>query len=187
MKRLVVIALLALSFCQAAAQSWRVVDTSSSTYDTVQYSAPKINPIRYFGSPFCQHFANIKLLIGPQDFGIGAEYSYLPELWGFGLSGFVGYSNLWLAGGANYRLSRPWSHYDWHLYANGGIRCADGRMADVRPTLEAGIRMASAEGLGSFCYSSGSIGALTDFRHVYLTVGLSITLSTLFSFLILFP
>lgn len=187
MKHLLLIAFLTLPLHYVAAQSWNVVDTSSHTYDTVQYSAPKVNPIRYFGSPFCQHFSDVKLLAGSDDFGVGLTYSYLPELWGFGLTGYIGISNLWLGGGALYRLSRPWSRYDWHLYANGGIRCADGRFAEVRPTLEAGIRMAAPTGLRSFCYSSGSLGVLTDFQGVYATIGLSVTLSTLFSLLLIFP
>ncbi len=187
MKRaLVFITFLVLGVC-VMAQRRNVVDTSAATYDTVQYSAPKINPIRYFGSPFCSHFADIKLLVGVEDFGVGLDYAYLPELWGFGLSGYLGYANLWLSGGVQYRLSKPWSRYDWHFYGHAGVSCIDGSFRHVRPALEAGVRMAAPTGMGQFCYSSGSLGVLTDFSGIYLTVGLSVTLSTFFSFLLLFP
>lgn len=187
MKKLTLILLLLLPCCQAAAQSRHVVDTAAATYDTVQYSSPRINPIRYFGSPFCEHFAQLKLLAGSSDFGVGLDYAYIPELWGFGVAGYIGYANLWLAGQVDYRLSRPWSRHDWHLYGNGGIRCADGRFGEMRPMLETGVRMCSPQGMGSFCYYSGSLGVLTDFHDIYLTVGLSVTLSTFFSFLLVFP
>ena len=118
MRRALIYTAFILSWLCAAAQSRDLVDTSAATYDTVQYFAPKVNPIRYFGSPFCNHFAEIRLFTGLYDAGVGLDYTYLPEIWGFNLTGNVGYANLWLSGGAAYRLSKPWSRYDWHLYGN---------------------------------------------------------------------
>ena len=99
MRRALIYTAFILSWLCAAAQSRDVVDTSAATYDTVQYFAPKVNPIRYFGSPFCNHFAEIRLFTGLYDAGVGLDYTYLPEIWGFNLAGNVGYANLWLSGG----------------------------------------------------------------------------------------
>ena len=55
-------------------------------YDTVEYFAPKRNPIYYFGSPFCDHFFELRCILGGDDIGLGALYTYLPEVWGFNVS-----------------------------------------------------------------------------------------------------
>lgn len=185
MKKVLTYVVILLLGVAASAQNHHEVDTSAATYDTVEYHAPKKNPILYFGSPFCEHFAEFRLLFGQEDMGIGLMYSYLPELWGFNLTGTVGFDNLWLSAGAAYRLSKPWSSYDWHLFANAGVRCPDGQFMHIAPTLEAGLRMSAPTGMWSFSYSSGSVSVLTDFSGVYFTLGLSVTLSTLFSFLLL--
>ena len=186
MRRALIYTAFILSWLCAAAQSRDVVDTSAATYDTVQYFAPKVNPIRYFGSPFCNHFAEIRLFTGLYDAGVGLDYTYLPEIWGFNLAGNVGYANLWLSGGAAYRLSKPWSRYDWHLYGNVGVCCEDGSFRHVRPSLEAGIRWASPEGMRGFCYSSGTLGVMTNFDGLYVTFGLGLSVGTLFSLILLF-
>ena len=185
MKKTLTYVVLLLLGVGASAQSHHEVDTSAATYDTVEYHAPKKNPILYFGSPFCEHFAEVRLLFGQEDAGVGLMYSYVPEVWGFNFSGAVSFENLWLSAGAAYRLSKPWSSYDWHLFANAGVRCPDGRFRGLAPTLEAGVRMSAPTGLGRFSYSSGMLGVMTDFSGVYLTLGFSVTLSTFFSFLLL--
>jgi hypothetical protein len=98
----------------------------------------------------------------------------------------VGYANLWLSGGAAYRLSKLWSRYDWHLYGNAGVCCEDGSFRHIRPSLEAGIRWASPEGMRGFCYSSGTLGVMTNFDGVYVTFGLGLSVGTLFSLILLF-
>ena len=168
MKKALTYVVLLLLGVGASAQSHHEVDTSAATYDTVEYHAPKKNPILYFGSPFCEHFAEVRLLFGQEDAGVGLMYSYVPEVWGFNFSGAVSFENLWLSAGAAYRLSKPWS-----------------RFRGLAPTLEAGVRMSAPTGLGRFSYSSGMLGVMTDFSGVYLTLGFSVTLSTFFSFLLL--
>ena len=117
--------------------------------DTVEYSAPKKNPIYYFGSPFCEHFLELRYTSGDDGLGLGAMYSYLPEVWGFNVSAFMmDYNYYWLSGGAAYRLSKPWSHFDWHLYGNAGLSYDNSAIHQLHPTLEMGIRCASADGMG---------------------------------------
>ena len=190
MRRTLTFALMLLCGTVVCAQNDLVADSLAADtayyYDTVEYSAPKRNPIYYFGNPFCDHFCEIKALAGLWDVGIGLDYTYLPEVWGFNVSGMVGLNNLWLSGGADYRLSKPWSEMDWHLYGNAGIRCEDGSFSQIRPTLEAGIRLASPEGLGRFCHTSGTLGVLTDFDGVYVTFGLGLSVTTLLSLLFVF-
>ena len=54
------------------------------------------------------------------------------------------------------------------------------------PSLEAGIRWASPEGMRGFCYSSGTLGVMTNFDGVYVTFGLGLSVGTLFSLILLF-
>ena len=100
MKKALTYVVLLLLGVGASAQSHHEVDTSAATYDTVEYHAPKKNPILYFGSPFCEHFAEVRLLFGQEDAGVGLMYSYVPEVWGFNFSGAVSFENLWLSAGA---------------------------------------------------------------------------------------
>ena len=81
MKKALTYVVLLLLGVGASAQSHHEVDTSAATYDTVEYHAPKKNPILYFGSPFCEHFAEVRLLFGQEDAGVGLMYSYVPEVW----------------------------------------------------------------------------------------------------------
>lgn len=179
MKKRICIILLFCAWAAVQAQN----DTIPPTYeeDSVVYSAPRRNPIYYFGSPFSEHFLEAKLLAGTADVGVGLDYIYLPEVWGWNVGSYVGVANLWLNAGAAYRLSKPWSKADWQLYAKGGIRCADGTFEQVRPTAEVGVRVAAADGWGSFSATSGSVGILTDFEGYYFTFGLGLTMSTLLS------
>ena len=53
-------------------------------FDTAEYEGkmfykPRRNPIYYFGNPFCEHFAEGRLIIGPEGIGLGGVYSYIPE------------------------------------------------------------------------------------------------------------
>ena len=153
--------------------------------DTVEYSAPKKNPIYYFGSPFCEHFLELRYTSGDDGLGLGAMYSYLPEVWGFNVSAFMmDYNYYWLSGGAAYRLSKPWSHFDWHLYGNAGLSYDNSAIHRLHPTLEMGIRCASADGMGQFCITSGTLGVMTNFDGMYLTFGIGLSLTTALSLLL---
>ena len=54
------------------------------------YSQSRVNPLRLFGSPFCNHFAEFKYFGGWDDYGVGVSYSYLPEIWGGHVTAYVG-------------------------------------------------------------------------------------------------
>ena len=155
-------------------------------YDTVEYFAPKRNPIYYFGSPFCDHFFELRVILGGGNIGLGAMYTYLPEVWGFNVSAsMMDVKYFMLSGGAAYRLSKPWSEYDWHLYGNAGISFDYYGSPRLRPTVEAGVRFASAMGLDKLCMSSGSLGIMTDFNRVYATFGIGLSISAILSIFLL--
>lgn len=144
------------------------------------YQAPNINPIYYFGSPFCEHFAEIRFQATPNDFAIGADYAYLPEVWGFHASAMVGKEFNWLLAGADYRLSKPWNNVDWHLYGSVGISECD-NWHSVHPALEVGVRVGSPEQMGRFCLTSATLGLLTTGDNLYVTIGFGLTISVLAS------
>ena len=82
MKRQLIIGLLLLSLYPVAAQTDSTVWADDMGYDSVVYSAPRRNPIYYFGSPFCEHFAELRVGYGDGSLGLGLNYTYLPEVWG---------------------------------------------------------------------------------------------------------
>ena len=145
------------------------------------FSRPNRNPIYYFGSPFCEHFLEAKASVDfVGNWGAGLAYTYLPEVWGFGVDILAG-SDFWISTGAAYRLSKPWNRHDWHLYGNIGFMCEDYKFFKLRPTTEIGIRMASVESLGSFSFNSWSLGIMTDYQHIYPTISVNLSLSILVS------
>ena len=87
MRKVLTLALMLLSGMVVCAQYEGVADSlavDSAYYnDTVEFFAPKKNPIYYFGSPFCEHFCELRYTSGPDGFGLGAlffklinEYNY---------------------------------------------------------------------------------------------------------------
>lgn len=181
---LLMVAWLAVAFTAAAqVEPAQQLPDDSLYYDYAAeevFQAPRINPIYYFGSPFCEHFAEVRFLVGIDDVGVGADYAYLPEVWGFHASALFGRYNNYLLAGADYRLSKPWDEADWHLYGSLGI-CTGDRWHYVRPALEAGVRVAAAEQIGRFCFTSGTLGVLTTGDTWFVTVGFGLTISILAS------
>ena len=160
-------------------------------FDTAEYEGkmfykPRRNPIYYFGNPFCEHFAEGRLIIGPEGIGLGGVYSYIPEVWGFNVSTtLLNSSFYWVSGGGAYRLSKPWTYFDWHLYSNIGLNYDNHSKPVIYPTLEAGVRLASPDGSGKFCMTSASVGVLTDFHSVYVTMGFGISITAVVAMLLL--
>ena len=157
-------------------------DTSSSEF---VYQAPRVNPLRLFGSPFCEHFGEVKYSLGRGGLGIGFGYTYLPELWGFHLMGYLSDRSFTCMAGAGYRLSRPWQDIDWQLYGGVGLRYRDYMNGELRPAAEVGVRVAGDNPYGKFCMTSGTLGLMTDGRQVYLTVGFGITICVVASSLLM--
>ncbi len=166
-------------------------DDTSTFFPKVIYKAPNRNPIYYFGSPFASHFAELDILLGSNDMGIGLTYTYLPEVWGGHITGMAGFTGRWLMAGADYRLSKPWNKTDWHLYGSLGYRY--GTYNDIllseasidyigyRPAIELGLRLGGIPSWGSFCINSFKLGMLTDFHNVYVTLGFSASIALLAS------
>ncbi len=183
MKRALIIGLLLLCLAPLRAQNDSV--SASQIADTIyseeEYQMPNINPIYYFGSPFCEHFFEIKGFAGIDDFGIGITYTYLPEVWGGHATGYT-LNTLWMMAGVDYRLSKPWNDFDWQLYGSMGV-FYDGDFAIWNPAMEIGVRVASAANanMGNFCFNSGTLGLMTNFDEVYITLGASISLSAIFA------
>lgn len=164
-------------FLNARAQD----STALSTQEEVSYRLPGKNPIYYFGSPFASHFFEIPVLIGVDnkdfDIGIGINYSYVPEVWGFNIQAMTSLEANWYMVGAIYRLSKPWNSFDWQVFGNVGLRHAHPLYRDdytYLPTLSVGIRLAEPL-LPIFLSSTNySLSALTDFQRIYLMFGISI-------------
>lgn len=148
------------------------------------YQAPNINPIYYFGSPFCEHFVEIKAGLCNRGYLLGINYTYLPEVWGGHLTGYLGDQSLWILAGPEYRLSKPWSKIDLQLYGSVGVGRGYGEAFSFRPATEVGVRLAASENGSRFCYSSGTVGVMTDFDRMFVTVGFSISISLLLTTLI---
>ena len=147
-------------------------------HEEAEMRAPNINPIYYFGSPFCEHFLDLNTLLGTEGMAFGGTYTYLPEVWGAHLGGFFGFNGYWITAGADYRLSKPWSQKDWHLYGTTGI-CHDKFDNTYNPVLGAGVRMAAVEGLGKFCFTDMSLGLTTNFSCTFVTFGFGLSVAVL--------
>lgn len=183
---LLIIAWLAAAFTAAAqvdSLPQQPLPNDSLFYDYAAeetFQKPNKNPIYYFGSPFCEHFAEVRFIASTDDFAVGADYAYLPEVWGFHVCAMVGKKYNWLMAGADYRLSKPWSNVDLHLYGSLGVAQSE-YWKYVRPALEAGVRVGAAEQLGRLCLTSGTLGLLTTGDNLYVTVGFGLTISVLAS------
>ncbi|MBO4600268.1 MAG: hypothetical protein J5641_05970 [Bacteroidales bacterium] len=185
MKKALIISLLLLCLAPMRAQtdSLLVPKVADTAYSEDDYQAPNINPIYYFGSPFCEHFAEGKVFAGIDDYGLGFNYTYLPEVWGGHLTGYV-LNTLWVMVGPDYRLSKPWQTIDWHVYGSAGV-FYDGDFAIWHPAMEVGVRAGSGVNDGKFCFNSGTLGLMTNFEGIYVTLGLSLTISALMTLLLL--
>lgn len=187
--------MLLIAFCMAAmmatAQNDSIPttgiaqDDSSYVQEEVEYRAPRRNPIYYFDSPFASHFVECKMMAGAADLGLGVEYAYLSEVWGFHVSGIAGIFSSWGLAGVNYRLSSPWANADYQVYGSFGFRngiddsfVVDYNTRCMRPALELGMRVSAVDGWGRFSTTSVSLGYLTDFTHNYVTLGLNVSICT---------
>lgn len=145
------------------------------------YSQSRVNPLRLFGSPFCNHFAEFKYFGGWDDYGVGVSYSYLPEIWGGHVTAYVGEISYSILAGAEYRLSKPWNDLDWHLYGSFGVRQNHYMGVSTRPLAELGLRVASGGPESGFCFSSGTIGVMYDGRDAFVTIGFGLSITALAS------
>ena len=186
MKRFLVVLLLLLSGGMASAQNDTVAlpdaVADSDAYAFEEYTAPRRNPLRYFGSPFADHYCEARLMIGSCDNALGVAYTYLPEVWGGHFSAMWGLNCYWLTGGADLRLSKPWSDYDWHLF--GSVGAGQDRF-DRRwhPMGEVGVRMGAPSNPDRFGHLSGSLSVCLTDEGWAVVCGLSITLT---GFILLF-
>lgn len=131
----------------------------------------KRNPIYYFGHDFCTVFIEMSILAGRGTSAIGVTGAYVPEVWGGYLTWQHGRSCEWFAGGAEYRLSSPWTSTDWHLY--GGLAIGEGFGGEV------GVRVAANSFVNhsKLAFLGGSAGVRATNEGVYFVGGLSIGLS----------
>ena len=148
--------------------------------EPVAYRTPNKNPIYYFGSPFASHFFETPIMIGGYhhdlDIGIGLNYTYLPEVWGWNIATYASINAGWYMAGADYRLSKPWNATDWQLYGDIGVRHFHFPYdREYAPVLAAGIRMSDISRF-KFGLSSATMGIMTDFHYTYFTFGISLTM-----------
>lgn len=151
------------------------------------YSKPQRNALAYFGSSFAEHFLDVKCMVGADDVGIGLNYTFIPEIWGFNLTAYDCFDSQWALAGFNYRLSKPWNRCDWQLYGDLGVGYYDNPYIGIgyTPAIEAGVRLSGSNGR-HFGHYSGTIGVLTDMQRTYFTFGVSISLTFLASISLLF-
>lgn len=170
------------AFMQQAAQ-----DYEDPSLEEPEYRTPRRNVIYYFGSSFAEHFADVKCMIGADDVGIGLNYTFIPEVWGFNVTGYDCFDSRWALIGFNYRLSKPWQTCDWQVYGDLGMGYYHNPYMGpgLVPALEAGIRLGRSSNR-AFGHYSGTLGVLTDLHQTYVTFGLSLTLTTLASLSLLF-
>lgn len=156
-------------------------DSVAAGYEEIVYQAPNVNPIYLFGNPFCDHFAELSFLLGIEDQGIGLTYAYLPEVWGGHATAYLGYETLWLMGGADYRMSKPWSKGDVHLCGSAGVCCMGRSFGQMRPAVGLSLRVSRPEDRGRLSLVSANVGVVTNFDTYYLTLGFSLSLTVLAS------
>lgn len=152
---------------------------------TLRHGA-NINPIYYFGHDFCSSFFEIKTIATYGDIGIGFTFANVPEVWGWYVSPVYSIASGWLTGGAVLRVAQPNSNTDFHLYAGTGLAYCDDHFHTL-PTWEVGLRFAAPDGYrsGALSLMSGSIGLLSNFETTYVTLGLSLELSSVLAGLLL--
>lgn len=183
MKKLFLLLVLLSSFGVAMAQN--VIGAPVYYSDSTQYrpghgTAYDSNPrLHRYGTKgfaksendFNKIFLEAKAMIGTLDATLGASLTYVPDDWGLYASCMWGVNYDWSSFGGVYRLSGPYSQYDWQLY--GGLVFGPGIGG------EAGVRVAFDNVLSSndFSWWSLSMGVTAIQGYSFFTMGCSIGLT----------
>lgn len=135
------------------------------------YHRPKHHYHNRLENDFCAFFLEGETLLTRDNVAFGGQVAWMPRRWGVYASGLVGGRHGYLSAGPVLRLSDCGNWIDWHLY--GGL--------SVSRTLgaELGVRMASPKLWGDFCWTSFSFTMGHVNGYNYVTLGLSLTLTSL--------
>lgn len=115
-------------------------------------------------------FVETRLMLGGLDAAWGLDLSYVPGDWGGYVSNMWGSNYDYMSAGAVYRLSAPYSDYDWQLY--GGLLFGPGMGC------EGGVRVAFDNfGRNNFSWWSASLGVGSIQGYGFVKIGLSIGLT----------
>lgn len=131
------------------------------------YIRPKHHYFNSLKDQYCGFFVETELLLGMHDVAAGANFTYLPDRWGAYASLLGGARGSYLSAGPALRLSGYDDDIDWHLY--GGVMFSPRHLG-----AEAGLRIASPQRRGDFCWMSGSMGLGVAGGDVYVTLGFSL-------------
>ena len=135
------------------------------------YHRPKHHFRNRLEDEFCSFFLEGQLQMGEDDMAVGAQLAYVPQRWGGYLGGNLGVFGNYVKVGPVWRVSDCGSDIDWQLFAGVNL-CR-------HPGGELGLRMAAPRLWGSFCMTSYSMTFGYANNMCYLSLGFSLTLSTL--------
>ena len=183
MKRLVIIVLLLCCCGSLWAQKKGNVIGTPVYYDTLGnvigqqrptdtlYHRPKHHFHNRLENEFCAIFLEGQTLFSYNDVALGGQLAWVPSRWGVYGSGCIGHLDGRISVGPVWRMSDCGNWIDWQLY--GGLTVSR------RLGGEIGIRMASPEIWGDFCWTSVSLSVGHVNGYNYVALGLSLTLSSL--------
>ena len=134
------------------------------------YHRPKHHFRNRLEDHFSAFFLEGQLMTGSRDMALGGQLAYVPQRWGAYLGGNVGLQGPYIKAGPVWRMSDCSNEIDWHLYAGVNI-CR-------RPGAEIGLRMAAPRMWSNFCWTSYSMTFGYANNMGYITLGFSLTLST---------
>lgn len=183
MKRLVIIGLLLCCCSTLWAQKERNVLGAPVYYDTLGnvigsktpadslYHRPKHHFHNRLENEFCALFLEGKTLFASDDMALGGQLAWVPRRWGVYGSGSLGFTRGYFSAGPVWRMSDCGQTIDWQLY--GGL------VMSHRMGGEVGLRIGAPKLWGDFCWTSFSLTLGHVDRINYVSLGFSITLTSI--------
>lgn len=135
------------------------------------YHRPKHHFRNRLEDDFCSFFLEGQTLLGHNDMALGGQLAWVPQRWGIYGSGLVGVRHAYFSAGPVWRMSDCGNWIDWQLY--GGLVVSRHLGGEV------GLRMGSPELWGDFCWTSFSITVGHVNGMNYVTLGFSLTLTSI--------
>ena len=139
--------------------------------DDSLYHRPKHHFHNRLENDFCSVFLEGQTRFSSNDVAVGCQLAWVPRRWGVYGSGMVGVRYGYFSAGPVWRMSDCGNWIDWQLY--GGL------VVSRQPGAEIGLRMGSPKLWGDFCWSSVSFNWGYVNGASYVTLGLSLTLTSI--------
>lgn len=135
------------------------------------YHRPKHHFRNRLEDDFCSFFLEGQTMLSAYDIALGGQMVWVPRRWGVYASGLVGERRGYFSAGPVWRMSDCGNWIDWQLY--GGLTVSRHLGGEV------GIRMGAPKLWGDFCWTSMSLSVGYVNGYNYVTLGLSLTLTSL--------